>query len=157
MLSSNAHLIQNILKDAGLQSRVVEFPESTRTAVEAAAAIGCEVAQIAKSLIFKTKLTHRPVLVLASGPNRVNEKIIATEVGEEIGRADPDFVRDVTGFAIGGVSPIGHTKPIDLVFIDEDLLECGEIWAAAGTPHAVFNLTKDHIVALTGGKIICIR
>lgn len=157
MLSSNAHLIQKILEEKGIESRVVEFPESTRTAVEAAAAIGCEVAQIAKSLIFKTKLTHRPVLVLASGPNRVNEKIIATEVGEEIVRADPDFVRDVTGFAIGGVSPIGHTKPIDLVFIDEDLLECGEIWAAAGTPHAVFNLTKEHLVTLTGGKIICIR
>lgn len=157
MLSSNAHLIQKILEEKGIESRVVEFPESTHTAVEAAAAIGCDVAQIAKSLIFKTKTTHRPVLVLASGPNRVDEKIIAAEVGEEIMRADPDFVRDVTGFAIGGVSPIGHKKRIDLVFIDEDLLKCAEIWAAAGTPHAVFNLTQEHLVTLTGGKIIRIR
>lgn len=157
MLSQNARLIQKTLEEKGIESRVVEFPESTRTAVEAAAAIGCEVAQIAKSLIFKTKVTHRPVLVLASGPNRVDEKIIALQVGEEIVRADPDFVREVTGFAIGGVPPIGHSQAIKLVFIDEDLLQCEEIWAAAGTPHAVFNLKNQHLVSLSGGQIIRIR
>lgn len=153
----NTHLIQKILEEKGIESRVVEFSESTRTALEAAAAIGCDVAQIAKSLIFKTKLTHRPVLVLASGSNRVNEKTIAAEVGEDIGRADPDFVRDVTGFAIGGVSPIGHKKHIDLAFIDEDLQAFPEVWAAAGTPHAVFNLKPENLSSLTGGKIIRIR
>ncbi|OFW89622.1 MAG: hypothetical protein A2621_01775 [Alphaproteobacteria bacterium RIFCSPHIGHO2_01_FULL_41_14] len=156
-LSYNSRLIQKVLEEKGIQSRVVEFPASTRTAVEAAAAIGCEVTQIAKSLIFKTKTTHQPVLVLASGPNRVNEKTIAQQVGEDIVRADPDFVRDITGFAIGGVPPLGHKKRIDLVFIDEDLLQCAEIWAAAGTPNAVFNLQKEHLIPLSGGKIISIK
>ena len=153
-LSHNATTIQKVLEQKGLSCRVVEFSESTRTAVEAAAAIGCQVAQIAKSLIFKTKTTNRPVLVLASGPNRVNEKTITSEVGEEITKADADFVREVTGFDIGGVPPIGHKKRINLVFIDQDLLQFEEIWAAAGTPNAVFNLKSENLVALSGGRII---
>ena len=156
MLSNSAQVIQRVLEEKGLECRVVEFPASTRTAVEAAAAIGCEVAQIAKSLIFKTKTSHRPVLVLASGPNRVNEKTIALEVKEDVVRADAEVVREVTGFAIGGVPPIGHKKIIGFVFIDEDLLGFEEIWAAAGTPNAVFNLKSEHLVSLSGGKVISI-
>lgn len=157
MLSSNAQLIQEFLKEKGIDTRVVEFSESTRTALEAAAAIGCEVQQIAKSLIFKTKNTRRPVLVLASGPNRVNEKNIATQIKEDIERADPQFVKEVTGFAIGGVPPLGHKKKIDLTFIDEDLLQWEEIWAAAGMPNAVFNIKPQDLVSLSGAKIIQIR
>jgi prolyl-tRNA editing enzyme YbaK/EbsC (Cys-tRNA(Pro) deacylase) len=157
MLNDSAHIIQKVLEEKGIECRVVKFSESTRTAVEAATAIGCEVAQIAKSLIFKTRTTHQPVLVLASGSNRVNEKVIALYVKEEIVKADADFVKDVTGFAIGGVPPVGHKQPIDFVFIDEDLLKFHEIWAAAGTPHSVFNLKSDHLASLSGGQILSIR
>ncbi|WP_131782879.1 YbaK/EbsC family protein [Legionella gresilensis] len=155
-LTKSAQSVQNVLINKGLSSRVVELSESTRTAEEAASTIGCTVAQIVKSLIFKTKVTERPVLVLASGSNRVNEKIISTYIGEKITRAGPEYVRDKTGFAIGGVPPIGHKQPIDLIFIDKDLLNYEELWAAAGTPNAVFNLTGKNLCELTGGIILTI-
>ncbi len=130
---------------------VLEFDASTRTAEDAAAAIGCTVAQIAKSLVFRTG-SGRAVLVVASGVNRVDEKKVAALIGEPIGRADADFVREATGFAIGGVPPVGHrTAPVAL--IDEALMAFGEIWAAAGTPNAVFRLTPADLVALTGGTV----
>ncbi len=135
---------------------MVELPTSTRTAEDAAKAIGCTVGQIIKSLVFCTKHTHKPVLVLASGINRVNEKAIAHHVGEEIIKADADYVREVTGFAIGGIPPIGHKQHIP-TYIDEDLLRFQEVWAAAGTPHAVFNLGSENIVNLTGGKVISVK
>ena len=122
--------VQEILGDGW---EVLEFEESTRTAGDAAAAIGCEVAQIAKSLIFRGKPSERPILVIASGTSRVDVKKLGTVVGEKIGRADADFVREKTGFAIGGVPPVGHDNPLK-IFIDEDLLQYDEIWAAAGTP-----------------------
>lgn len=99
------------------------MPSSTRTAQDAALAIGCNISQIVKSLIFKTKDTHKPVLILASGPNRVNEKIIESHLHEEIIKADADFVREITGFAIGGIPPIEHKQVIELIFIDEVLLK----------------------------------
>ena len=157
MLAKSAQSVQEALTKKGLMCKVVELSESTRTAQEAAAAIGCDVGQIVKSLIFKTRMSLRPVLVLASGPNQVNEKLIESLVGEKITKADADFTREVTGFAIGGIPPIGHKQPIDLIFIDEDLLKFVDIWAAAGTPNAVFNLKGKDLVEMTQGKVISIQ
>src|SRR5271165_4303068 len=138
----------------GEQFEVLEFDASTRTAEDAAAAIGCTVAQIAKSLVFRAE-SGRPVLVVASGAHRVDEKQIAGRVGVPIARADADFVRETTGFAIGGVPPIGHrTAPI--VLIDEALMAFDEIWAAAGTPNAVFRLTPADLVTLTAGDVAAV-
>jgi|SRR5690554_2698667 prolyl-tRNA editing enzyme YbaK/EbsC (Cys-tRNA(Pro) deacylase) len=151
-LSPSAQKVQNALLEVGLHVQVLELPASTRTAAEAAQAIGCDVGQIVKSLIFKTKRTGRPVLVTASGANRVDEKEIERLIGEPLGRADPDFVREQTGFAIGGVPPVGHSQKID-TFVDADLLQYKEVWAAAGTPHAVFCLTPQDLVRITGGTV----
>ena len=130
---------------------VLEFEASTRTSKDAAAALGCTVAEIAKSLIFKAA-DGRPVLVIASGVNRVDEAMLRDLLGQEIGRADAGFVRAATGFAIGGVPPVGHAlRPI--VVIDRDLQQFAEIWAAAGTPNAMFRLTPDELVRLTDGLI----
>ena len=139
----------------GDRFQVLEFDASTRTAADAAAAIGCEVAQIAKSLIFRGANSGRAVLVVASGVDRVDEKKAALAVGEPITRADADFVREATGFAIGGVPPVGHkTKPV--VLIEESLMQLHEIWAAAGTPNAVFRLTPSDLVELTGGRTVAV-
>jgi prolyl-tRNA editing enzyme YbaK/EbsC (Cys-tRNA(Pro) deacylase) len=139
----------------GDRHQVLEFEATTRTAADAAAAIGCTVAQIAKSLVFRGAGSNRPVLVVASGVNRVDEAKVAAAVGEPIARADADFVREATGFAIGGVPPVGH-KETPNVLIDESLMAFGEIWAAAGTPNAVFRLTPADLVALTGGRVAAI-
>ena len=128
--------------------RVLEFSASTRTAAEAAEAIGCTVAQIAKSILFRAA-SGRPVLVVACGTNRVDEKKVAALLGEKIGRADAEFVREATGFAIGGVPPVGHaTAPA--VLLDRDLEAFETIWAAGGTPNAVFRLTPVDLARLTG-------
>ena len=151
-LSASAQRVQDALSRHGIGLVVREFAATTRTSAEAAAAIGCDVAQIAKSLIFRTRETARPVLVIASGINRVDEKAVAALVGETIGRADPEFVRASTGYAIGGVPPVGHVvAPVTL--IDRDLLKLQEIWAAAGTPNAVFRLTPSDLVRMTGGQV----
>jgi len=132
--------------------QVLEFDASTRTAAEAAAAIGCTVSQIAKSLIFRAVESRRPVLVIASGKVRADESRVCEILGEEIARADADFVRKNTGYSIGGVPPLGHrNRPV--VFIDKSLFEFDEIWAAAGTPNAVFRLRPDDLVRLTGGTV----
>jgi prolyl-tRNA editing enzyme YbaK/EbsC (Cys-tRNA(Pro) deacylase) len=153
MLSSSARKVQHALSAIGMQLEVVELPDSTRTSQEAAAAVGCQVGQIAKSIIFQALVSHRPVLVIASGPNRVNEQVIARLVREDIGKADADFVRNRTGFVIGGVPPLGHAEQLE-TFIDQDLLQYPEIWAAAGTPHAVFRLTPADLLKMTKGKVI---
>ena len=155
-LSSSAQRVQDALDKLGLVLQVVELPNSTRTATDAAQAIGCTVAQIAKSLIFRTKTSDRPVLVIASGVNRVNEKTIAAILGEKIGKADADFVRQRTGVVIGGIPPMGHIEPIE-TYLDKDLMQYDEIWAAAGTPHAVFRLTPNDLERATGGKVISIQ
>lgn len=129
---------------------VVEFDDSTHTAADAAAAIGCAVAQIAKSVIFKAA-DDTPVLVVASGVNRVDEKAVAALIGQKIKRADPDFVRANTGFVIGGVPPIGHVVA-PLTLLDDDLFAPAVIWAAAGAPNAVFQLTPADLLRLTGGR-----
>ena len=135
---------------------VLKFSQTTRTAQEAAETIGCSIGQIAKSIVFKGKQTNKPYLVIASGANRVNEKIIEQEAGEPIEKADANFVKEATGFVIGGVAPIGHKEPIR-TFIDEDLLQYPEIWASAGTPNTVFKLTPQELQKLTEGKVFCIR
>lgn len=145
--AASALWVQEILGSSYL---VVEFEESTGTSAEAAAAIGCTLAQIAKSLVFRSA-SGRSVLVVASGINRVDEKKAGQIIGEKIGRADADFVREMTGYAIGGVAPVGH-RSTPVVLLDADLQAFPEIWAAAGTPNAVFKLTPDQLQLLTDGK-----
>jgi prolyl-tRNA editing enzyme YbaK/EbsC (Cys-tRNA(Pro) deacylase) len=144
--------VKAILGQMGLDTEIVEFAESTRSSAEAAAQIGCALAQIAKSLVFRARSSGRPVLVIASGANRVDEKAVEALLGEKIGKADADFVRDKTGYAIGGVAPVGHVVA-PATFIDEDLLGFDSVWAAAGTPHAVFRLAPTELARLTGGRI----
>ena len=156
-LSESAQKVQKELLARGIQAKVVELPDSTRTAVEAAQAIGCTVAQIVKSLVFRGTQSGNAILIEASGINRVNEKVVSQVVGEPIVKADADFVREKTGFAIGGIPPVGHISPLGAVIIDEDLLQYAELWAAAGTPHAVFPLTPQELLTLTSGKVISIK
>lgn len=152
-LSSSAKKVQDALTRLGLACRVVEMPDSTRTAQEAALAIGCTVAQIVKSLVFRGSISQQPVLILASGTNRVDVNRMEDIVGESLLKADPDFVREQTGFAIGGIPPLGFSRPIR-TYIDQDLLVFSTIWAAAGTPHAVFELTPQDLVRATGGQVV---
>lgn len=152
-LSNKAKRVQSALAGFGLDLVVKEFPQSTRTAQEAADAIGCQVEQIVKSLIFQRKPSGKAILITASGGNRVNEKQIKEILGEKIVRADADFVRQVTGYPIGGVPPLGHDQKIDTI-IDEDLMQYDEIWAAAGTPNAVFRLTPEQLRQITAGKVV---
>jgi prolyl-tRNA editing enzyme YbaK/EbsC (Cys-tRNA(Pro) deacylase) len=152
-LPPSAQKVQAALDALGLSLQVVALPASTRTAAEAAAAVGCQVGQIAKSIVFRTGSSDRPVLVIASGSNRVNESNIAALLAEPLGKADADFVRRRTGFVIGGVPPLGHAEPLE-TFVDEDLLQYEEIWAAAGTPHAVFRLTPGDLVRMAGGRVV---
>ena len=153
--SASARTVQAALEGKGVQLRVVELSQSTRTAAEAAAAIGCGVAQIAKSLVFHGTNTDQPVLVIVSGTNRVDEHKVAALVGEPVAKADAAFVREHTGFAIGGVAPVGHKKPLRTL-LDYDLLQYEEIWAAAGTPHAVFRLTPGELVQITDGDVVVV-
>lgn len=155
-LNPSAQKVQNALSALGLQLRVVEMPASTRTAAEAAQAVGCDVGQIVKSLVFKTKRSGRPVLVIASGKNRVDEKKLEALLGEPLGKADADFVREHTGFAIGGVPPLAHNEKI-MTFVDQDLLPYPTIWAAAGTPNAVFCLTPADLLLISGGETVDIK
>ena len=149
-LSPSAQKVQDALNQFGMTLQVVEFDASTRTAQDAANAIGCTVGQIVKSLIFKGRQSGKPILVLASGVNRVDEKKIAALLGEKIDKADADFVRQHTGFVIGGVPPVGHASPMETL-IDEDLVQYADIWAAAGTPNAVFKLTTADLQQIVVG------
>ncbi len=152
-LSSSARKVQEALQARGLAMQVVEMPASTRTAIDAANAVGCQVGQIVKSLVFKKQQSGKALLIAASGSNRVNEAVVASLVGEPIGKADADFVRQQTGYVIGGVPPTGHIQAIETL-VDQDLLQYSEIWAAAGTPNAVFRLTPIDLVQLTGGNVV---
>jgi len=155
-LSPSAQKVQDTLRTLGFDNTVIEHTQTTRTAIEAAAAVGCQVGQIVKSLVFRTAISKKAVLVEVSGANRVNEGVLAQRVGEALERAEPDFVRQVTGYAIGGIPPIGHTNEID-TYIDQDLMQYDEIWAAAGTPNAVFRLSPQELEQMTHGKIISIK
>lgn len=154
-LSASAQRFQETLKSRGFAHQVVELPASTRTAREAAQAVGCQVEQIVKSLIFKGAQSQTPVLVLASGPLRVDERRVSELVGEPIEKADADFVRQHTGFVVGGVPPLGHREQV-ATFIDETLFRYDTLWAAAGTPHAVFQLTPADLQAMTDGQVAAI-
>lgn len=147
---------QSLLEAAGLPGRVVEFEQPTRTSAEAAEAIGCQVAEIAKSVVFRAKPSGQAVLVVASGDNRVCESKVAALVGEKLGRANPDFVREATGYAIGGVAPLGHATSVKL-FLDRDLQRFATLWAAAGTPFSVFPLSPAQLQGLTGADWSDIR
>jgi prolyl-tRNA editing enzyme YbaK/EbsC (Cys-tRNA(Pro) deacylase) len=155
-LSPSAQKVQEILAAGGFPCKVIEFVDSTRTSAEAAERVGVGLGQIVKSLIFKGQSSGKPVLVLTSGANRVDEARIGTYAGEPIGRADAEFVRAVTGFAIGGVPPVGHAQPME-TYLDEDLLQYEVIWAAAGTPNAVFELTPAMLAAMSGGKVVPVK
>jgi prolyl-tRNA editing enzyme YbaK/EbsC (Cys-tRNA(Pro) deacylase) len=155
-LSPSAQKIQDALRAAGYHLTVIEFTESTRTAQEAAERAGCTLGQIVKSLIFRGKVTSKPILVLTSGANRVDEKRLAEYTGEPIIRAEAEFVRNVTGFAIGGVPPIAHAQPME-TYLDEDLFQYPTIWAAAGTPNAIFQLTPAELQQMTGGKVVKVK
>ncbi|MCE4543158.1 MULTISPECIES: YbaK/EbsC family protein [unclassified Caballeronia] len=150
-LPESARRVALMLKERGHPHDVVMLPETGKTSAEAAAGLGCAVAQIAKSILFRRKKDDSPVLVIASGANRVDEAKVAARVGE-LARADAKFVREKTGYAIGGVCPIGHAvTPVTL--IDEDLLALDSLWAAAGHPHAVFNLSPQELIELTGAPV----
>ncbi len=151
-LSTSAQSVQDALARLGFANQVVEYAQITRSAAEAAQAIGCAAAQIAKSLVFKGTNSGAAILVIASGANRVSEKALAALAGEPVTRPDADFVREQTGFAIGGVPPVGHARPLT-TYIDQDLLQFEVIWAAAGTPNAVFRLTPDELIRMTGGQV----
>jgi prolyl-tRNA editing enzyme YbaK/EbsC (Cys-tRNA(Pro) deacylase) len=151
-LSATAQRVQDTLAARGFTRQVLELSQPTRSAAEAALALGCRVDQIAKSLVFRGARSGRIVLVIASGANRVDETKVADLVGEELSKADAAFVRARTGFAIGGVPPVGHTESPETL-LDEDLLQWEEIWAAAGTPRSIFKLTPAELVAMTQGRI----
>lgn len=160
MAAGSTDRVLAALKAAGQEPEVTVFGESTRTAADAAAAVGCTVAQIAKSLVFRARGSGRPILVIASGAGRVDEAALVSALADRIGtdrivRADAAFVRDTTGFAIGGVAPVGHLTP-PVTVIDEGLMAFGTIWAAAGTPNAIFATTPQALVAMTGGLVAAI-
>lgn len=139
----------------GLVVTVRVMAASTRTAAEAAAACQCALGQIVKSLIFKGKGTGRPILVLVSGNNRVDERALAGHLGEAVVRPDADFVRANTGFAIGGVPPFAHATPL-VPYLDADLLQYETVWAAAGTPNAVFAVDPNRLAAVTAATVIAV-
>lgn len=152
-LSASAARVQDALAEQGFDFEVIELPDSTRTAAEAAVAVKTTVGQIAKSLILKGLRTGQPVLVIASGTNRLDPEVIAPIIGEPVELADADYVRERAGYAIGGVPPIAHREPIRTL-VDADLLQYERIWAAAGTPRAVFSLTPEALVEMTRGKVV---
>jgi prolyl-tRNA editing enzyme YbaK/EbsC (Cys-tRNA(Pro) deacylase) len=155
-LSPSAQKVQDALIAREYSFTVIESELHTRTAQQAADAVGCTLGQITKSLIFKGQTTGKPILVLTSGVNRVNEACISAYVEEPIGRADPDFVRAVTGFAIGGVPPVAHTQKME-TYLDEDLMQYESIWAAAGTPNSLFELTPAALKAMTNGQVVRVK
>lgn len=155
-LPRSAQRVQDGAHTLGLEIKVVEMPESTRTAPEAAAACGCELAQIVKSLVFKGAETGKPYLLLVSGANRVDEKKVAADIGEALERPDADFVRDVTGYAIGGVPPFAHAHPLE-TYIDGDLLTFDQVWAAAGTPKCLFSVSPRSFVDKLSPKVIAVQ
>lgn len=148
--------VQAALAEKGIEARLVELDQTARSAREAAEALGVRVEQIVKSLVFRGGESGRPVLVVASGPNRVDEARISELLSEPVEKADAGFVRERTGFPIGGVPPVGHTEE-PAAFVDEDLLRESEVWAAAGHTHVVFPLDPEDLVRITGGKVVAVR
>ena len=154
-LPASARRVHEALTACGVDTTVVYFERAVRTSAEAAAALGCRVDQIAKSLVFRLGHSGSPLLVIASGANRVDEARVATLVGEPLGKADAEFVRTHTSFAIGGVAPVAHPAPLTTL-VDEHLLAWDRIWAAAGHPHTVFPIAPADLVRLTGGRVVAV-
>jgi len=154
-LPVSARRVQDALAAAGLASRVIELAVAARTSQQAADALGIGVGQIAKSLVFRAGTSDRAVLVIAAGDRRVDEARIAAYLGEPIDRADPAFVREHSGFAIGGVAPLAHAKPM-VTFVDRSLRRFDTVWAAGGTPHCVFPLSPEELVRVSGGREIAV-
>lgn len=150
-LSASAQRVQDALAAAGVDTRIVEYDVPARTSAEAAVVLRCEVGQIAKSLVFRAA-SGTPVLVIASGANRVDVAKIAELAGEPIGKADASFVRAVTGYAIGGIPPLGHAQALR-TFVDRDLLRFAVVWAAGGTPHALFPLSPLELPRIAGATV----
>ena len=148
----SAQRVQDALAALGIHAMPRELPASTRTAVEAASAVGCSVAEIVKSLVFRAANSDRPVLVLVDGASRVDVAKLSAVIGEPVERATPDFVRERTGFAIGGVAPLGHLVAPETI-VDEGLLRFETVWAAAGTPHSVVPLRAADLATITGGRV----
>jgi len=152
-LPQSAKRVAAAARDLGLAVEIREMAESTRTAEEAAAACSCAVGQIVKSLVFRGADSGRPVLLLVSGTNRVDEAAVAAVLGERLMRPDAAYVREATGYAIGGIPPLGHAAPL-ATFLDEDLLAYDVVWAAAGTPRCVFPVDPKRLAAATGARTI---
>jgi prolyl-tRNA editing enzyme YbaK/EbsC (Cys-tRNA(Pro) deacylase) len=150
-LSKKSKIVQDHLSKFGLKLEVVEYSESTKTAQEAADAIGCEIGQIVKSLVFKSK--NKPILFLVSGKNKLDTNKVSHNLQIEIKKADASFVKEATGFSIGGIPPVAHQTPMD-TYIDQDLLEYEDVWAAAGMPFSVFRLESRMLQPLTNGVVI---
>jgi prolyl-tRNA editing enzyme YbaK/EbsC (Cys-tRNA(Pro) deacylase) len=142
--------VRTALARAGLLADIVELPGAARTAQAAADFLGCQVGQIANSLVFRAQASDRAVLVMSSGAKRVDLARLAAALQEPVGKADADFVRSRTGFAIGGVPPVGHAD-VGQIFVEKSLAAHRELWAAAGHPHTVFRLSYDELVRVTGG------
>lgn len=154
MSGSSVDRVRAALLAAGHADTIAAFPEGTRSAADAAAAVGCDVAQIAKSIVFRAGA--RAVLVIASGANRVDIGKVAAAIGQPVKRADGGWVRDTTGFAIGGVSPVGHLAP-PVLLLDADLMALDEVWAAAGSPQHVFRTTPAELLRITGATVADVR
>ena len=150
-LGASAQKVQDAIRARGFAYEVLELAVPVRTSADAAREVGCEVAQIAKSIVFRAA-DGRGVLVIASGANRVNEAAVTALIAQPIGRATPDFVREVTGYAIGGIPPVGHATEL-ITLIDEDLLKLPAVWAAAGHPNALFRLEPADLPTLSGGRV----
>jgi Cys-tRNA(Pro) deacylase len=153
-MRASVRRVADALGAAGIEVQILELADSTRTAEEAAAAIGTSVPRIVKSLVFMAD--ENPLLALVSGSNRLDTARLGATLGKTIGRADAARVREATGFAIGGVPPIGHSSPLDVV-IDRDLLSYDVVWAAAGTPHAVFSIAPEDLVRVTAGQVVDLK
>ena len=153
---SGVRRVREALKEQGFEPEVVELQRTARSATGAADALGVRVEQIVKSLVFRGRRTGRPVLVLAGGANRIDENRISRVLSEPVEMADASYMREKTGFAIGGVSPVGHTERPE-AFVDEDLLLESEVWAAAGHTHVVFGLEPAELVRLTGARVVAVR
>lgn len=155
-LPPSAQRVQEALAAAGLASQVVELAVAARTSQQAADALGIEVGQIAKSLIFRASHSGRAVLVIAAGDRRVDEARLQEALGEPIERASPEFVREHSSFAIGGVAPLGHATPM-VTFVDASLRRFATVWAAGGTPHCVFPIAPSELLRVSGGTELAVN
>lgn len=153
-MSESVERVRAALLAGGHADTITAFPEGTRTAQDAANAVGCHVAQIAKSIVLRAG--EQVVLVIASGANRVDTKKVAALIGQPVKPADGRWVRDVTGFAIGGVAPVGHGAG-PRIFIDADLMALDPVWAAAGSPQHVFRTSAIELTRMTGGEVADVK